>query len=88
MYGIEEYLVEHARCNGERIALVQGDVKISYSHLHSLCKARSEEFKSQFSNTIVIRASQDISFVIDYFAAHMAKKVFVPLEKDLPDSKF
>lgn len=88
MFGIEEYLVEHARCNGERIALVQGDVKISYSHLHSLCKARSEEFKSQFSNTIVIRASQDISFVVDYFAAHMAKKVFVPLEKDLPDGKF
>ena len=57
MYGIEEYLVEHARYNGERIALVQGDVKISYSHLHSLCKARSEEFQSQFSNTIVIRAS-------------------------------
>ena len=85
---IEYYLVEHARCNGERIALVQGDVKITYSHLYSLCKARSEEYSAKPNKALVVRASQDISFIVDYFAAHMAKKVFVPLEKDLPDSKF
>lgn len=78
MNGIEDYLAEHARCNGEKVALVYGDVKITYSRLYSQCKARSEAFLGQYSKVIVVRASQDVSFVVDYFAAHMAKKVFVP----------
>ena len=88
MNGIEDYLAEHARCNGEKVALVYGDVKITYSRLYSQCKARSEAFLGQYSKVIVVRASQDVSFVVDYFAAHMAKKVFVPLEKDVPECRF
>lgn len=85
---LEDYLKEHAFSEGQHVALVCGDERINYSQLYELCVSRSKELSTQYSKTIVTRASQEISFVIDYFAAHMAEKVFVPLEKDIPQNRF
>ena len=85
---LEDFLQEYANMDGQHVALVHGDKRITYSQLYELCIARSEEFLTQYKRAIVVRASQEISFVIDYFAAHLAEKVFVPLEKDIPNIRF
>ena len=37
---------------------------------------------------MLVRTSQSIDFIITYFAAHLAGKTLIPLEKDLPESLF
>lgn len=85
---LEDFLKQHADDDGQHIAVVHGEERISYSELYELCIARSKVYLKQKSRSVVVRASQEITFVIEYFAAHLAGKVFVPLEKDVPDFRF
>lgn len=85
---LEDYLREYANIDGQQVALVHGDKRITYSQLYELCVARSEELSLQYERAIVVRATQEVSFIIDYLAAHLAQRVFVPLEKDIPDIRF
>ncbi len=83
---IEDYLAQHAANNGMKNAIVCNSNKLSYTDLYTLAKERATQYVRSGKKSIIIRASQDLDFVISYFAAHIARIPIVPLEKDIPDS--
>ena len=88
MNRLEDYLREHAQSSPQRIAFQNSDGILTYSELWTAVCERASEIESETSRVYVLRSAHDFDFIIDYFAAHKAGKVVVPLEKDLPDAKF
>lgn len=88
MNRLEDYLREHAQSSPQRIAFQNSDGILTYSELWTAVCERASEIESETSRVYVLRSAHDFDFIIDYFAAHKAGKVVVPLEKDLPDAQF
>ena len=85
---LEDYLREHAQSSPQRIAFQNSDGILTYSELWTAVCERASEIESETSRVYVLRSAHDFDFIIDYFAAHKAGKVVVPLEKDLPNAQF
>ncbi len=88
MNRLEDYLREHAQSSPQRIAFQNSDGILTYSELWTAVCERASEIESETSRVYVLRSAHDFDFIIDYFAAHKAGKVVVPLEKDLPNAQF
>lgn len=88
MNRLEDYLREHAQSSPQRIAFQNSDGILTYSELWTAVCERASEIESEPPRVYVLRSAHDFDFIIDYFAAHKAGKVVVPLEKDLPDAQF
>lgn len=88
MKRLEEYLSFHAANAGGRTAFVCGNDQVTYAQLYTLAKERSLLYLRQERKVVLVRTSQSIDFIITYFAAHLAGKTLIPLEKDLPESLF
>lgn len=84
---LEDYLALHAKENGMKDAVVCDSGKISYAELYVSAKQKATEFSQSGNKAIVVRNTQDLKFIITYFAAHIAHIPVVPLEKDIPESK-
>lgn len=88
MKRLEDYLDNCAQTFPQKIAFQNAKGILTYGELWlAVCK-RASELESEASRVYVIRSAHDFDFIIDYFAAHKAGKVIVPLEKDLPDAQF
>lgn len=88
MKQLEDYLCDYAQSSPQKIALQNAEEALSYNDLwEAVCK-RESELRTDRSSVYLTRANQGFDFVIDYFAAHKAGKVIVPLEKDLPEEQF
>lgn len=85
---LEDYLKENSESVPNKPAIVCNDVAVTYSELWNRVLARSKELTSDSQKIILLRATQSIEFLIEYFAIHYAGKVIVPLEKDLPEDSF
>lgn len=84
---IEEYLFAHATETPEKIAVVAGTQEIDYLHLYKKAFRYREHLKKagvSKGDIVVIRASQDIRFVVVYLAIHMAGGVVASLERNIP----
>lgn len=88
MTRLEDYLREHAQSSPQRIAFQNSDGILTYGELWTMVSERASEIASEASHVYVLRSAHNFDFIIDYFAAHKAGKVIVPLEKDLPDAQF
>ena len=88
MKTLEDYIKTNSVIFPNKVALICGNVKITYKELWERVLERSHDFKNCSDNIIILRTSQSITFLIDYFAVHWAGKVAVPLEKDIPDESF
>ena len=87
MFTIEDYLARNAREIPEKVAVVCSGESLTYSKLYALAVERASEFVGK-QRIVPFRASQDIEFLIEYFAIHIAGRVAMPLEKDVPDDLF
>lgn len=88
MTRLEDYLREHAQSSPQRIAFQNSNGILTYSELWAAVCERASDLESEVSRVYVLRSAHDFDFIIDYFAAHKAGKVIVPLEKDLPNAQF
>lgn len=88
MRQIESYLSFHATVAGNRPAFVCCGQSITYAQLFALVKQRVAHLQQQSRRSVLIRSTQTIDFFITYFAAHLAGKVAVPLEKDITEAHF
>lgn len=86
MHTLENSLFNYATHTPQQLAAVCGNTRLNYSELlqHVTQKVPKHEGKSP----LVIRATQDIDFLVTYLACHIAKRVIVPLEHDTPNEKF
>ena len=81
-----DYLKRDAEIYPEKIAAIAGSEKITYKKLYAKVLERSAQFKK--GEVVAFRSSQDIEFLITYFAIHQAGAIAAPLEKDIPESRF
>lgn len=88
MKTLEDYIKGYSESIPDKIAMICGDSRITYGQLWNCVWERKLRFDSITNNIIILRASQSIDFLIDYFAVHLAGKIIVPLEKDIPAESF
>lgn len=81
---LEDYLAQDARLYPHKTAVVCGDETCSYQELYARVKARSADFIEKKSKVLPFRASQNIDFIVNYCAIHLAGAIAAPLERDIP----
>lgn len=91
MESIEEYLSKFAKEAPNKLAVIVKDTYTSYEQLWKEVQGLAYYLKTdcevERGDRVVVKASQTLSYVISYFATHLAGAVFVPLEKNIPDNK-
>lgn len=80
---LEEYLKQDAELYPDKVAIVCGDKRITFSELWQQTLRTAESLPKK--EIVVFRVTQDIDFVLKYFALHLNESVAVPVEKDLPE---
>lgn len=88
MKRLETYLKCHAQDHGSHIAFICGNNVLTYSGLWMEIIKRVVEIKEFNGRGVVEKCSQSLDFIVNYFAAHLAGKAFVPLEKDIPQERY
>ena len=88
MARLDNYLARHAAEKPEHVALICGSERVNYSQLYERVRKESLTWESSKGKAVIVRSSQTIDFIITYFAVHVAGKIIVPLESDLPDTRF
>lgn len=87
MKRLEDYVMFHATEHGHRVAVVCGEKCVDYSQLLQLVQERAAHIAMQDAKAVLLKATPSIDFLVCYLATHLADKVFVPLEKDIPDTR-
>lgn len=89
MKSLEDYLITNAEKYPHKTAIACGNGRITYGELAEKSLCRSEEIRRIVApRAHVVRASQSIDFLVEYFATHLCGKAVVPLEQDIPDSDY
>ena len=90
MMTIENYLQRNASLYPDKIAIICRGEEITYSRLWQLVESKAMVLREQYHPHLVaaIRTSQSIDFLVTYFALHVAEAVALPLEHDIPQSRF
>lgn len=88
MTRIEDYLQLHAQQSPDRVAVRCGTESCTYGRLWDCVRRKASELESLAARIVPFRASQDVDFLITYFAIHLADKVAMPLEHDMPQGQF
>lgn len=81
---LEDFLQRDAARWPDKTALVCGDLRLSYAGLWARVCRRAAAMPVK-GTPVILRATASADFLIDYFAAHVAGCVAVPVDKDLPD---
>ena len=86
---LEDYIFRNADLTPNKTAVICGDKSLTYWQLSYAVKARAHDFWHLKRGTVVVfRASQDIDFLVTYFAIHVCSLVAAPVEHDMPDEMF
>ena len=83
---IVDVIKENAAKYADKTAIICKDKSVTYAQLWERIAARTAELQSEGLTECMpypFRASQDIDFVVNYFAVHRANAVAVPLEASL-----
>ena len=90
MMTIENYLQRNASLYPDKIAIICQGEEITYSRLWQLVESKAMVLREQYHphHVAAIRTSQSIDFLVTYFALHVAEAVALPLEHDIPQSRF
>ncbi len=82
----EDFLRRHAANSPERTALVYNGMSYTYGCLYDMASKRAGTLRREGRGVSVFRSTQDADFFINYFGAHMAGAVAVPLAGDCPEA--
>lgn len=85
---IEQAIAYHAHHHTDALALVIGDVHLSYKQFDEAISKKAKEYGTLDGHAIPFRARACIDAVVAYFAIHRAGGVAVPLDKQMPDSAY
>lgn len=88
---LEDHLHANALNYPQKVAVVSQGISTTYSQLYGLVEERVKQLYASGigkGSIVCFRTSQDLDFLVHYFAIHKAGAVAVPLEKDMPAEKF
>ena len=83
---LEDYLRQDAERYADKVAVVCNGRQMTYRELYAAVCERAATLPK--GEVIAFRNSQDIDFLITYFAIHLAGSIAAPLEKDTPEARF
>lgn len=83
---LEDYLRQDAERYADKVAVVCDGRQMTYRELYAAVCERAATLPK--GEVIAFRNSQDIDFLITYFAIHLAWSIAAPLEKDTPEARF
>lgn len=81
-----DYLHKNAGLYPEKTAAICVGETITWKELSEKVIDRASSFRK--GQVVPFRSSQNIDFLITYFAIHQAGAVAAPLEKDIPENRF
>lgn len=82
---IEEIIYQHSLTSPDKIAIVSGELKVSYAELWYRIRQAAAWFDAKGwdqNSRIVISASKNIDFIYTYFGAHLAGMICVPIDPE------
>ena len=79
MLSIEARIERHAHATPNKVAVVTADDSITYRQLYDQAVACAEYYKNMRGKGVVLTASSNIGFLVNYFATHIAGAVAVLL---------
>lgn len=92
MKTIEEQIFDHVQNTPDKVALISGDTKITYSQLWDYCLCSAEKLKQDYhlkkGDRVILSAAGNIEFVYAYFGVHIAGGICVPIDPDTNQTRF
>lgn len=92
MKTIEEQIFEHVQSTPDKIALISGEIEVSYGQFWNYClKAAAsikENYNLQKGDRVIISAAGNIEFAYLYFGVHIAGGICVPIDPDTNQTRF
>ena len=88
MKTLEYYISKYSDLSPDKEAIVTSQERITYKELWIMIEERKNMMLSSTSQVNVIKTSQSIGFLVEYFASHLANKIAVPLAHDVPDDEY
>lgn len=87
---IEDYLQRDASLYPDKIAIVCQGEEVTYRRLWQLVENKARDLKKRYEphQVVVVRTTQSVDFLVTYFALHLAGVVVLPLENNIPQSRF
>lgn len=82
---IEEIMYQHSLNSPDKIAIISGELRVSYGELWRKISQAADWFSSKGwdkNSRIVISASKNIDFIYTYFGAHLAGMICVPIDPE------
>lgn len=86
---LEEYIAEWAERTPEKVAVVSEGRETTYAELWRAVLNKKEELREKVTagHAVVVRSTQNVDYLIEYFALHTLDAVVCPLDKDATDEK-
>ena len=92
MKTIEEQIFEHVQSTPDKIALISGEIEVSYGQFWNYClKAAAsikENYNLQKGDRVILSAAGNIEFAYVYFGVHIAGGICVPIDPDTNQTRF
>ncbi len=82
---IERVIQQHALISPEKIAVISGEMEVSYAHLWDNITKAADYFQSiglQKGDRVIISASKQIEFIYTYLGAHLCGLITVPIDSE------
>lgn len=84
---LESYVRQWAEKQPDKTVVICDSETITYGQLWQQVTEHSRDYQQAEGRAVVIRSTQSIFFLVQYFAAHLAGKAFVPLEENCTDAR-
>lgn len=92
MKSIEEQILSRVQASPDKIALIAGEMEVSYAQLwdYSLKAAAKlkKDYHLQKGDRIILGAAGNIEFVYVYLGVHIAGGICVPIDPDINQTRF
>ena len=92
MKTIEEQIFEYVQSSPDKIALISGEIEVSYSQLWNYClkvaASIKENYNLQKGDRVILSAAGNIEFAYVYFGVHIAGGICVPIDPDTNQTRF
>lgn len=92
MKSIEEQLYVNSISSPDKVALISGEIEISYSQLWQLSLRAASNLKEKYNlqkgDRVVLASAGSIEFVYVYFGVHLAEGICVPIDPDTNETRY
>lgn len=92
MKSVEEQLFAIVQQTPDKVALISGETKVTYSQLWDNCLRAAcklhETYHLQKGDRVILSAAGNIEFVYVYFGVHLAGGICVPIDPDTNQTRF